>query len=91
MRDDDNSGDGGGGNILGNCDQWKKEFDSLGNDGNVNNEKKYQPRGRIVCEEAKDIGERSTTNSKKHLNFSNQTCLFSSRTFLNSYLLFSAP
>ena len=93
MRDDDNSdGGGGGGNVVGNCcDQGKKEFEGLGNDGNGNNEERYQPRGRIVCEEAKDVGERSPTNSKKHLNFSNQTCPISFRTYLNLYLHFSAP
>ena len=78
MRDDDKSdGGGGGGNVVGNCDQWKKEIEGLGNDGNGNNEEKSQPRGRIVCEEAKDVGERSPTNSKKHLSFSTQTCPFS--------------
>ena len=34
MRDDDKSdGGGGGGNVVGNCDQWKKEIEGLGNDG----------------------------------------------------------
>ena len=27
------------------------------------------PRGRIICKEAEDIGERGPTNSKKRLNF----------------------
>ena len=45
MRDDDNSdgGGGGGGNVVGNCDQWKTEIEGLGNDGNGNNEERYQP------------------------------------------------
>ena len=69
MRDDDNGGGGG------EC--WRKEVEGVGNDGSGNYEERYQPRGRIVCEEAKDIGERSPTNSKSHLSFSNQTCPFS--------------
>ena len=91
MQDYDNSDGGGGGNVVGICDQWKKEFEGVGNDGNGNNEERYQPRGRIICEEAKDIGERSATDSKKHLNFSNQACPFSFRKYLNLHLHFSAP
>ena len=67
------------------------EIRALGNVGNGNNEERYQPRGRIVCEEAKDVGERSTTNSKKHLNVSNQACPFSFIPYLNLHLHFSAP